>query len=200
MMKQAIKLLIVIIFSSCQYTQQEIVKQNVEEYVKLRMDDPDSYEFVELTFKDSVLISDNIKYRRNDFKRYIEYKKDQILILERYKADSSSLYSEEEANKIKKEGIKEINNTIKRSKLILTKIDSLEALLGTSVNNVASYTYSFSYRGNNKLGEKVLNKNILQTNPAPDFKILNLGTSKEEVLLNTSDFPGYREMMKNVKD
>ncbi|NRT14694.1 hypothetical protein HNP99_001038 [Flavobacterium sp. 28A] len=165
----------------------EIVRKNAEEYLKEKMNDPKSYEFVKLELIDSVLYSDNIKYRKENFNKNIEDNKDEIKRKEEYKIEIPSMYDERE--------IEELKADIAKNEKIIAKIDSLETKLGTKKNQVASYTYVFSFRGNNALGAKILNEYILQTNPSPDFKIINMTDDKDKVFLNPNDFPGYREMI-----
>jgi len=62
--------LIALALTSCsekQLSQNEIVKKNVEEDVKEKLNNPSSYEFVKLKLIDSVTYSDNIEYRKNFF-------------------------------------------------------------------------------------------------------------------------------------
>jgi hypothetical protein len=165
----------------------EIVIKNAEEYLKAKMNDPKSYEFVKLVLIDSVLYSDNIQYRKEAFSKYLEDDKDEIKRKEGYKIDLPSMYDEKE--------IEELKAQIAKNEKILMKIDSLETKLGNKKNEVASYTYVFSFRGNNALGAKILNEYILQTNPSPDFKVINMTDDKDKVYLNPNDFPGYREMI-----
>ena len=91
--------------------------------------------------------------------------------------------------------VEELKAKITKNERILMIIDSLETKLGNKKDEVASYTYVFSFRGNNALGAKILNEYILQTNPTPDFKIINMTDDKDKVYLNPNDFPGYREMI-----
>jgi hypothetical protein len=165
----------------------EIVIKNAEEYLKAKMNDPKSYEFVKLVLIDSVLYSDNIQYRKEAFSKYLEDDKDEIKRKEGYKIDLPSMYDEKE--------IEELKAQIAKNEKILMKIDSLETKFGNKKNEVASYTYVFSFRGNNALGAKILNEYILQTNPSPDFKVINMTDDKDKVYLNPNDFPGYREMI-----
>jgi len=169
--------------SEKQLTQDEIVKNNAEEYLKSVMNNPESYEFVKIELIDSVLFSDNIRYRKTTFSS--ELKSDQ-------------LYLEliEDPSMLKEKEVQEIKTKILENERIISKIDSLETLLGERKNEVASYTYLFKFRGNNAFGAKVLNEYILQTNPAPDFKIINMTDDKDKIFLNPNDFPGYREMIK----
>ncbi|HPO48007.1 MAG TPA: hypothetical protein PLS09_04020 [Paludibacteraceae bacterium] len=171
-----------------QLTRDDIVKQNAEEYIKSKMNDPNSYEYVKLELIDSVLYSDNIEYRKDYFKHNIEYNQSSIEQQESYKTELPSLYDEQE--------IKDLNAEIEKSKRILSKIDSIEAQMGDKKNEVASFTYIFSFRGNNALGAKVMNEYIIQTTSAPDFKIINMTNDKNKVLLNPNGFPGYKEMIK----
>ena len=67
--------------------QQDIVKKNVEEYLKPKMNDPESYEFAELKLTDSILYSDNVKYRKEYFEKNLKYDKDDLERQERYKTD-----------------------------------------------------------------------------------------------------------------
>jgi hypothetical protein len=170
-----------------QLNQNEIVKKNAEEYIKEKMNDPKSYEFVKITLIDSITFSDNIKFRKDDFLHELEYNQSSLERLEEYKIEIPSMYDEKEAQDLK--------NKIEKNKLVLFKIDSLEAKLSDRKNEVASYTYTFSFRGNNALGAKILNEYVVQTDPGPDFKIINMTDDMDKVYLNPNDFPGYREMI-----
>jgi len=161
-------------------TRDEIVKNNVEKYLKDKMDDPKSYEFVELRLVDSILYKDNVKYRKDGFQKDLKYEKGNLEYQEKNKDEKMVI---------------ELKTKIERIENILTKIDSLEYNLGQKLNDVASYTYNFRCRGNNKLGAKILTEYILQTNPSPDFKVINLTDNQDKVFLNPNDFPGYREMI-----
>lgn len=183
-------LLTLIGFTSCtekQPTQDEIVKKNAEEYLKPKLNDPNSYEFVKLELIDSILYSDNIKYRKENFQKDIEYNKENLERQARYKTEIPSIYKEEE--------VAELNDKIAKNDKILLAIDSLETALGSKKNDVASYTYIFSFRGNNALGAKILNEYIVQTDPKPELTINNMTDDKDKVFLNPNDFPGYREMI-----
>ncbi len=171
-----------------QPTQDDIVKKNLEEYVKEKMNYPSSYEFVKLELKDSITYNDNIEYRKDDFRRNMEYDLNSLQRQETYKAEIPSMYDEKE--------VEELKAKIEKNEKILSKIDSLATLLGDKKNEVASFTYLFSFRGNNALGVKILNEYVVQTNPAPDFKIINMTDDKNKIFLNPNDFPGYREMIK----
>lgn len=170
-------------------TQDEIVKKNTEEYLKSNLNDPESYEFVKLELIDSVLYSDNIKYRKDSFQKDLEYDKGNLERQERYKTEIPSMYKEEE--------VAILNHKISKNEKILSEIEALETKLGSEKNEVASYTYIFTFRGNNALGAKILNEYIVQTDPKPNLTIRNMTNDKDKVFLNPNDFPGYREMIKN---
>jgi hypothetical protein len=168
--------------------QDDIVKKNAEEYLKSKMNNPDSYEFVKLELIDSVLFSDNIKFRKNRFSELLETDQGNLHYKESLKTELPSLYDKQE--------IEDLKVSIEKNKRILVKIDSLEKQLGKRNNEVASYTYVFSFRGNNSLGVKVLNEYIIQTDSSPNFKIINVADEKKKIFLNPNDFPGYKEMIK----
>tara|TARA_R110002020_G_scaffold288474_1_gene503922 strand:- start:2353 stop:2955 length:603 start_codon:yes stop_codon:yes gene_type:complete len=177
-------------FTSCtekEPNQDEIVKKNAEEYLKPKLNDPNSYEFVKIELIDSVLYSDNINYRKENFQKDIEDNKENLERLERYKTEIPSMYNEEE--------VAELNEKIEKNEKILSEINALESNLGAGKNDVASYTYIFSFRGNNALGAKILNEYIVQTDPKPELRIKNMTDDKDKVFLNPNDFPGYREMI-----
>lgn len=170
-------------------TQDEIVKQNAEDYVKPLLNDPKSYEFADLKLIDSVLYKDNIEYRKEDFNHNIDFEENLLSLKDNEWAETQkALYG-----KIDSTDILESMMKIEKNKIILSKIDSLEIALGDRKNDVASYTYTFSFRGNNKLGAKVLNEYIVQTDQS--LKVINMTDDKDKVYLNPNDFPGYLEMI-----
>jgi len=173
--------------SEKQPTQDEIVKKNAEEYVKEKMNDPNSYEFVKLELIDSITFSENIEYRKDYFSKNMEYDRSSLERQERYKTEIPSMYDEKE--------VEDVKAKIEKNERVLYKIDSLATLLGDRKSEVASYTYIFSFRGNNALGAKILNEYVVQTDPAPEFKIINMTDDKDKIFLNPNDFPGYREMI-----
>lgn len=134
-------------------TMDEMVLEKAEEYLKDKLNDPDSYEFVGLILIDSVLYKDNIECRRNIFKD-------------------------------------------RDNKVLVAKIDSLEKAMGDMVNDVASYTYLFSFRSNNAMGAMVLDEYYLQTGAGPNYEVLKLAGDWDETLLTPNVFPGYNEMIR----
>lgn len=156
-MKQLLIIYLVCIVMGCGTQQSEtpenVVKINAETYIRDKLNDPNTYEFVSLEVVDSVTYRDNIDYRRD------------------------YLYANERAVKV---------------------IDSLSATLGDQVNDVASYTYLFTFRATNAMGAKVLNEYLVQTGPKPELEVINFTDDMDELFLNPGDFPGYREAIQKV--
>ena len=175
-----------------QLTQNEVVKQNIEISIKELLHDTSSYEFVKLILVDSILYSDNIEYRKEGFSDDLNDELENLKRLERYKIELPSMYDENEVNEIKEK--------IQKNQKIIKGIDSLEMILGKKTKDVASYTYHYSFRGNNSFGVKVLQNYIVQTNGKPEFSVINMTDNQDEVYLNPNDFPGYKELILNNMD
>lgn len=191
---------VLIISCTSEMSQDDLVKSNIEIYMQENLNDPESYEFVELTLIDSVLINDNIEYRIEYFNDRISFTESQIesrqnQIEERYLG--SYLYSESQRDRFKSD-IEDYHSDIENIKKVLAGIDSIKVELGDEIYNVASYTYSFHYRANNEFGALVLNEHIIQTDPAPDFQVINLADNQDKVLLNPNQFPGYIELVERI--
>lgn len=169
---------------------QDIVKANVEEYLKPKMNDPASYEYADLKLTDSVSYLDNINYRKEYFMQQIKNNMDLMAVIAPYEKEFPKIWDESKKGEIEK-----LKDEIEKSEKIISEITKLESELGDKVNDVASYTYLYSFRGTNKMGAKVLNEYILQTNPAPDYNVINLVEDRGKVVLNPNDFPGYKEMI-----
>jgi len=191
-------------------TQGEIVIKNAEQFLKSRMDDPDSYEFVELKLYDSVLYIDNTEYQKEYFQRDIDFNKQRIesskqliesnkQVLESFKNLNVETTSIEKQISEEYEQIKEKENEIAKDEKIITSIDSIKTVLGVRLNDVASFTYIFRFRANNKVGAKILNEYILQIGSAPEYKVINLTYDKNKVILNPNLFPGYDEIIEKHK-
>lgn len=177
---------------------EELLINSISEYLKDKLHDPNSYEFIELALVDTIFYRDNIEYRRNYFRNEISYSESQIVstqnrLRERYLG--AYLYSETQ-----REGfrlyIDNLKSDIERFRSILTEIDSIEVALGDQVNNVASLTYLLRFRAKNAFGALTLHEYIVQTDPEPDQKIINMTDDEGKVYLNPNEFPGYQEMIK----
>jgi hypothetical protein len=173
-----------IAFTSCSpLTQDEIVKKNAEEYFKSKMNDAQSYEFVKLELIDSLLYRDNIEYHKESEQESYKKFKGNIESQEFFKEKYPKLYDEEEYLELKK--------NIEDIQLKLSKIDSIETQLGDKKNEAVSYTYIFSFRGNNAFGAKVLNEYYVITKSDPDFEVYNVVQSHSLLeYYQPRDYPG----------
>ena len=181
----------ILYLSSCSEkvpTQDDLVKANTEEYLKPKLNDPDSYEFARIELIDSVLYSDNIEWRINNFQRQLDDDKEYL----KKWSSKLSTYKLESIEKI----VDLTNISIEKNEKILNSIDSIKTSLGSKINDIASYTYLFSYRSNNALGVKVLKEYIIQTEPKPTLNVINMTDDKSKVYNTPNSFPGYEEMIK----
>ena len=73
--------------------------------------------------------------------------------------------------------------------------DSIETSLGRRVSQVAAYKYVFRCRGKNAFGAKVLSEYFVETDPAPNFKVINVADTPGQLFVSPNNFPGYHEMI-----
>lgn len=186
--------IIVIGLTSCsekQPTRDGIVKNFAETFIKEKMNDPSSYEFVKQELIDSITFSDNIEFKKDELIRGIEYDRRSLERQEEYRT-YPTIYDESKVEKLK------VN--IERNERILLKIDSIANLLGDRKNEVTSYKYIFTFRGNNALGAKIVNEYFVQTESAPDFKIFTMTNEEGKLYPSIGNFPGYEEMIEIEKE
>lgn len=141
------------------------MRAEVEAKIKPTMNDPDSYEFVGLALIDSTRYRENMNRLRDEHRDDLEYG-----------SPSSS------------------KADITRHKVYLAGIDSLNRVLGSRLDSVASYTYSFQFRAKNAFGAKVLTEHQLQTDQ--NRKIINIITKKGEHISGANGFPGKGQLDK----
>jgi hypothetical protein len=183
----------ILALSSCgesvkkEVSQYDHVLQSVESQVKPKLNDPKSYEFVELVLVDSVLYSENVEYRVNYFMSSLEWAKGRVDDMSRYKESESILYDSLE--------LRRQSADIVKYDAILNGIDSIKTQMGERLNDVASYTYSFSFRGNNKMGALVLNTYLIQTDPSSPFGVVNIAKNDDELYFNPNEFEGYIQLV-----
>ena len=162
----------------------EKVKKTIEDYALKNLDDPKSYEFIQLTLLDSITIKDNIEYRKEFFKPS-DYAYER---LERMKSPENAryiLYPKEDVDRQQQE--------IAQKESVIFAIDELAQTLTDSLNNVQAYTYLFEFRSNNKLG--ALTKTDVYVQITPKLEIITLTEDKDELKLNPKEFPGYIELL-----
>ncbi|GAB2549852.1 hypothetical protein [Spirosoma aerophilum] len=189
-LKGLILLAMLVAQTACQKkrNQIDIVRQNAETYIKPKLNDASSYEFVEITLLDSTSYRDNIKYRIDSFGEEIQSDKAELKRQEGYRRSFPTLYDKNE--------VRELQGKITQNNKIIKEIKAIENQMGTHVNDIAAYKYLFKLRGTNAFAAKMLNEYILQTGPAPDYKVLNMTTDPDKVYLNPNEFPGYEPMIK----
>ena len=164
----------------------EIVRNNVEEIFQKILNDPESYELVELELIDSALFIHKINFRKKILNSRMEIAKMTVDQQTRFKEKAPSMYSEDNLLKAQ-ETMKEIEKKV-------SSIDSIGIVLGDKVNEVASYTYLFKARANNKFGAKILNSYYVET--SPNLEVFNIFDKDGEILFSTPNgFSGYDEIM-----
>ena len=191
-MKKFVILLFSLIFIgliSCnekQLTRDEIVKRDVEELVLYLLDDRNSYELLRFVLIDSVTFSDNISIFKSFNASLL--KRDSLTLARHklFKKNNSRNYSEEEE--------KNAEESFNEGKKIIEEINSIENELGDRKDEIASYTYSYSFRGENIKGVLRLKKIIIQTDPAPEYKIINMASKLDELIYAPNAFPGYHKI------
>lgn len=77
--------------------------------------------------------------------------------------------------------------------------EQIASKLGDKSNDTAAFNYTFSFRGNNSFGAKVIQEYIVQVGPAPEFKLLNIAQEKGQMLVYPGGIPGDEEL-RNFKD
>lgn len=168
-----------------------IVQSKLEKSIKAKLQFPDSYEFVELKLRDSVLYSDNIKYYKDYYQRMLESDKKNLERQESYKTQGSSRYEQEK--------VTELQSTIAKNEKILLEIDKIATALGEDANETASYTYNYMFKSKSVNGEDQSYNYIVQTGESPEYKVIKLAMKEEMVILSPNNFPGYLEMLKTFE-
>ncbi|AUC75943.1 hypothetical protein [Olleya sp. Bg11-27] len=195
-------LLVALFFTSCKSEQESmsensyktrdmIVKAKLSKNIKAKLQYPDSYEFVELKVKDSVLYSENISSRLNYYQQIIEADRKNLEKQELYKKEGSSLYKEDKVN--------ELQATVSKNEKILVEIDRIATELGEKVNETAYCTYNYRFKSKNTSGKSGDYNYIVQTGQAPEYKVLMIAEKESMITPNPIDFPGYNEMIKSFE-
>lgn len=186
--------LLAIGLSSCadnEPSHEDILRKQVEDFIKSEINTPQGYKFVELTLIDSVLFSNNINYLRQNYSQNLDFDYSSMKRQESFQTEDPSMYDANEVNKLKA--------SLNKYKQIITKIDSIEADMGDRKNDVASYTYLLSFLEKDDSGAEVMNKFIVQTGEAPDYKILNVTRDPRNLNPSPNEFPGYQEILDSIK-
>lgn len=135
MKKICILLLASILFYACgEKTNEDRAKESIERYLKESMNDWDSYEFVDMEYLDSLFNINGEKISEIEFE--VNYRLDTM--------NYASMM-----NSLSEIGAKEEAEVYK---------DKLDSLIRTKYNKeFVGWETDFTFRGNNKLGAKVIN-------------------------------------------
>lgn len=198
----AVLFLVTICFTSCKSDKEfraetlsenrdMIIQSKLEKSVKSKLKYPDSYQFVELRTKDSVLYSDNVKHLKNYYKKILEADKKNLAIQESYKKQGSSKFDNEK--------LSILQNSVSKNQKILEGIDRVSNDLGDKINETASYTYNYAFKSKNISGKDASYNYIVQTSHSPEYTVLNMAEKEDMIIKNPNDFPGYKEMLKSLE-
>ena len=175
-------------------TTDELVKASAEAKLKEAMNDPASYEFVSLKRIDSTYYRDNVKYRNEYFNDRVETAKKDIARQEDYSKEYASM-GVPPPDHCSPEKIAQLKDELERLKETRSEVKALGDGIGDKADELASYTYTFKFRGNNAMGAKILTEYFVQTGPAPSFEIINMTAEEGKLFNNPGDYPGYRDMI-----
>jgi TonB family protein len=167
-------------------TRDDIVRAKVEKKLKENMHDPSSYEFVGLKLLATITYKDNIYSKRDGIKEGIESNISYLKL----KLDHSDLLDSEEDFL----AVKQLKMEIEKGYVLISKIDSLEKVLGNKVNTPIAYNYILRCRGKNGFGAKVLSEYFVQVK-APKLEVLNIASKAGEIMSGFGDFPGYGDII-----
>lgn len=170
-MKKIILLICAIVtLCSCEKSNEEKVREVVEEKLKAEMNDWSSYEFVSLEILDTIKYIDNINFRKKYFKSCIDMNK------QLHGKTSDEFYN------------------IKKDSVILAGIDSIQNLMGDKVNEDVAYLYNYKFRGKNKLGAIVLDEYLIYI--SPNREVIQMTNDRKNLYENPGEFPGYIDLVK----
>jgi hypothetical protein len=134
-MKKIYFLLALALFYACaEKTKEDKAKESIEKYLKVSMNDWDSYEFVDIGYLDSVFLVNNKKISNIDFS--YQYRQDSLM---------NAIELEMALEKNDQEEVAYYKNIL--DSLVTNKFN--KEFIGWETN--------FTFRGNNKLGAKVIN-------------------------------------------
>lgn len=168
-------------------TREDLVKSSIENYIKPKLNDPETYEFASLTLLDSTTYLDNINYRIDYFTGQVDRAKNEIDRYMGYKEDLPSMFDQIEVDRYQAD--------VDKNTMILSEINTIQEGLGDQVNNVAAYTYSYGFRSKNSFGALVLQEYLMQIGPGPEYEVLQVAEDRDGLYLDPNGFPGYDDMI-----
>jgi len=179
-----ITLFLSILLTGCSKSETDIVKENAEDYLERTLDDPSSYEFVHLEYKDKITQRDNFDYRVNNLRESIDIAKETI--------------SREEASSFTNNSrIEEAENDIKRFSAFIAELESFKEQASDDVlDETACHVYEFDFRASNPMGGIVLTNSYLYV--TQNLEVTDLVTNGR--ILNTCNiFEEHSEILRNIQ-
>lgn len=168
----------------------DIVREEFEKILFDKIDDPKSYEFVDIKQIDSFTIARNISERKSTMLDMIKMSQKRLGDMEDLNRSVSSykVYEDSDLTKIKHQIL-----DLKKDSVI---VDSLVNSLKIRTDEIVSYTYEIRFRGNNKFGAKILDTKYIQTGDSS--KIINIADDKDHLFIIPNNFPGYKDFIVNT--
>jgi len=172
-------------------TREQFVKTNVENSIMDKLHDPDSYQFVFLKLRDSVQYKDNLNVYRTFYQGLTDSDKKQLSEQETYKAEGSAKYVPTK--------VRYLEDNIAKNEKVLSEIRKVYEELGDRVNETIYYKYLFTFRSMNTEDQEGLYNYFVKTEAKPNWKVLKVAETEDEIAIIPSDFPGYEAMMKSAE-
>lgn len=173
----------------------DIVRRFAEEYY-WNAAGKNGYEFISLEEINVVYYKDNIQFRRQYIQQQIDDNQGMLEVALVKRDSFPDLIAGKDTIPFYDKKIADYQGKIDRYQQVLLGIDSLAEALGDTANQVASYTYKYTLKGDNESGQQVTQQYYLQTNQG--YGILHFTNDTAELYPNPNDFPGYREMAGRV--
>lgn len=169
MRKSILIVVAVLSFISCEkkQSQEEIIRENISTYIKKDMNDPESFEFVDMEPLDTV--TKEVFYDREIglIKITTDGKDDMLKRLERNLKTSQELASYgDEYNKYVDDSQRALDEKKLEYLHLEKQIDSLNKLKETvSEKDIEFFTTTVRVRGNNSFGAKILTSYLVRLDP-----------------------------------
>lgn len=145
----------ILLVTACKYnsTREEIVKKNIETFVVPKLNNPKSYEFVELVMVDSLTVKAKLRQSKQMEQGHIDAIKETQIVAEQAEINVAKIMG--------KTNFKVVKDTFEQAEVnermkTIHTIDSTERILGDKINEVISYSFKYSFRENNAFGAKIL--------------------------------------------
>lgn len=190
LMKIALFFVVSLFFFSCgPKSPEDLLIQKVEnEFIKPNMHDPKSYEFVSLTFVDSVVMAQWLLEEVDLIKGHLDLAKTkQNLIKRKIDLISLGVYTAEEVQK-------EFDEYKIEFQKITENNDKIEAFKQENDINAAQFLiFKLTARGNNALGTKVLMNYYVYVDN--DMNFVNITENIDPLSVQTEDYKNFKKTL-----